>query len=43
LQEYIDSGGQVNIFPVYEYWLDIGRIDEYEQANTDMLNGVVTK
>ena len=28
----------VSAFPIYEYWLDIGRIDEYEKANRDMEN-----
>ena len=35
LQEYIDVGGQVNIFPVHEYWLDIGQMDQFEQAQQD--------
>lgn len=28
----------VNAFPIHEYWLDIGRIEEYEKANQDILN-----
>jgi len=35
LQEYIDVGGQVNIFPVHEYWLDIGQMEQFEQAQQD--------
>jgi dTDP-glucose pyrophosphorylase/CBS domain-containing protein len=29
------SGGGVNVFPIYEYWLDIGQIEQYEQAQLD--------
>lgn len=27
---------KVNLFPIYEYWLDIGRRDEFEQAQIDI-------
>jgi dTDP-glucose pyrophosphorylase len=30
------SKGRVNAFPIHEYWLDIGRIDEYEKANREV-------
>jgi len=25
----------VNVFPIHEYWLDIGRIDDFERAHQD--------
>jgi len=28
----IDNGKDVNMFPVHEYWLDIGRTEDYERA-----------
>ncbi len=28
--------GKVNAFPVHEYWLDIGQINEYNKANRDI-------
>jgi dTDP-glucose pyrophosphorylase len=31
----IQSGGKVNSFPIHEYWLDIGRMEEFERANRD--------
>jgi len=34
LQEQINKGMQVNMFPVHEYWLDIGRMEDYERANS---------
>lgn len=27
---------EVSAFPIHEYWIDIGRIDEFERANSDM-------
>jgi len=32
----------VNMFPIHEYWLDIGRMDDFNKAQTevqDRLNG----
>ena len=29
---------EVNVFPVHEYWLDIGRIGDYQKANKDVNN-----
>lgn len=31
----ISEGQQVNIFPIHEYWLDIGRMDDFERAQTE--------
>lgn len=36
LDEVIQSGAQVNSFPIHEYWLDIGRMEEFERANRDV-------
>jgi len=35
LQKHIDVDGQVNMFPVHEYWLDIGQMEQFEQAQSD--------
>ena len=35
LQEHINIAGQINMFPVHEYWLDIGQIEQFEQAQLD--------
>ena len=29
----IDAGHHAAVFPIREYWLDVGRIDDYERAN----------
>jgi dTDP-glucose pyrophosphorylase len=34
----LDQGEKVTVFPVREYWIDIGRIDDYERAKGDHSN-----
>lgn len=36
LENEINAGNVVNMFPVHEYWLDIGRIDDFERAQRDI-------
>lgn len=36
LQHEIFSQNEVSLFPVHEYWLDIGRIDDFERAQRDI-------
>lgn len=38
LRHYIDNGDDVTMFPIHEYWLDIGRRDEYERAQGDVVS-----
>ena len=35
LESELDTG-KVGAFPIHEYWLDIGQIDEYNKANRDI-------
>lgn len=37
LADIMETGQQVGAFPFYEYWLDIGRLDDYERAHTEFL------
>ena len=37
LEENIEQGEKVTAFPVYEDWLDVGRLEEYERANREVL------
>ena len=42
LEQQIDEGKVVNMFPIHEYWLDIGRMDDFQRAQTEVqstLNG----
>jgi NDP-sugar pyrophosphorylase family protein len=34
-QRVSDSGGTTVVFPLREYWLDVGRHDDMAQANRD--------
>lgn len=36
LEQQIDQGKAVNMFPIHEYWLDIGRMDDFKQAQIDI-------
>ena len=38
LKKQIKDNQQVNMFPIHEYWLDIGRLDEYKRANEEIHN-----
>ena len=35
LNEKINGNRQVNMFPLHEYWLDIGQIEQFEKAQVD--------
>lgn len=32
----MEEGDTVNMFPIFEYWLDIGRFEDFERAQTDV-------
>ena len=36
LEQEIAAGRNVNMFPVHEYWLDIGRIDDFNRAQAEV-------
>ena len=38
LQAVVKKGSQVNMYPIHEYWMDIGRMEEYEQAQVEATN-----
>lgn len=40
IQKIITTNGTVGAFPFHEYWQDIGRPKDYEQAGEDLSNGV---
>jgi len=35
LSQEIENHGLVNMFPLHEYWLDIGQMEQFEQAQID--------
>ena len=40
IQLLLKEGRPVVCFPIREYWLDIGKADHYDQAQSDIANGV---
>jgi len=36
LEMQIEMNHQVKSYPIHEYWLDIGRMEEYERANNEI-------
>jgi dTDP-glucose pyrophosphorylase len=36
LEREIDGGKAVNMFPIHEYWLDIGRMDDFQRAQKEV-------
>ncbi len=36
LEQHIDAGWAVNMFPIHEYWLDVGRLDDFHKAQAEM-------
>ena len=36
LEQQIDEGKAVNMFPIHEYWLDVGRMDDFRKAQMDV-------
>jgi len=36
LEQEIAAGRDVNMFPVHEYWLDIGRMDDFRRAQSEV-------
>lgn len=39
LERHLDSSNGVNMFPVHEYWLDIGRMEDFNKAQTEFTKG----
>jgi dTDP-glucose pyrophosphorylase len=38
LEKYIEVNKGVMMFPVHEYWIDIGRLQDYKRAEIDRIN-----
>lgn len=41
IRAVIESSGTVISFPIREYWLDIGHLEQYQKATADLESGVV--
>lgn len=40
LESRIENGEQVDTFPLHEYWIDIGHLEEFERANREVVNTI---
>jgi dTDP-glucose pyrophosphorylase/CBS domain-containing protein len=38
LKSRIENGEQVDTFPLHEYWIDIGHLEEFERANREVVS-----
>lgn len=36
LEQHMEENNQVYMFPIHEYWLDIGRMDDFNRAQADI-------
>ncbi len=43
LEQQIGVGKSVNMFPIHEYWLDIGRMDDFQKAQNEFELAGVSK
>jgi NDP-sugar pyrophosphorylase family protein len=39
IEDLVEAGDRVVSFPISEYWVDIGQLQDYEQAKADVANG----
>lgn len=39
LEKQVAGGKNVNVFPIHEYWKDVGHIEEYNNVNDSFSNG----
>jgi len=39
LEQQIKNGSSINVFPIHEYWKDVGHLEEYENVNNSFNNG----
>ena len=39
LETQINNGKTVNVFPIHEYWKDVGQMDDYVSAKNSFSNG----
>lgn len=38
LEQHMKKGAHVLMFPIHEYWLDIGRMEDFKRAQSDILS-----
>ena len=43
IDDLLETGGAVTSFPIHEYWIDIGQLDDYTRAQTDVVEGKLNR
>jgi len=38
LENQIAQGEKISVFPIYEYWIDVGQIEGYKKANREFID-----
>ena len=38
IAESFQNDIEINVFPIHEYWLDVGRIDDFNKAKEEIAN-----
>lgn len=41
IRQLIDRGSRVVSFPIHEYWMDIGQLEDYQRAQEDVRSGQI--
>ncbi len=41
LDQHMSEGQLVTMFPLHEYWLDIGRMNDFEKAQLDFVESFI--
>ena len=36
INDQLEQSNLVNVFPIHEYWLDVGLMEQYKQAQIDV-------
>ncbi|TNS44401.1 alcohol dehydrogenase, partial [Escherichia coli] len=36
LEQFMSKNKEILMFPIHEYWLDIGRVDDFNRAQVDI-------
>ena len=39
IHKLLSKNKNIGVYPLHEYWLDIGKIDDFKQAEIDIASG----
>ena len=41
IAQLLKNNKKIGSYPLHEYWLDIGKIDDFKQAKIDIASGII--